>query len=152
MTLTAHERDYLTTQPLGRLATRRPDGSLQNNPVGFRYDEQTGTIDISGRALGGTRKFHNVADNGAVALVVDDLVSRQPWTVRGVEIRGHAEALVDQEPASSHTSREIIRIHPRRVISWGIGPEAGMHSRDIDPAAEMHSRDIDRSAAPGGAA
>lgn len=135
MTLTAEERDYLATQPLGRLATRRPDGSLQNNPVGFSYDEHAGTIEITGRALGDTRKFHNVADNGAVALVVDDLVSRNPWTVRGVEIRGHAEALVDQEPASSYSGREIIRIHPHRVISWGIGPEAGMHSRDIDSTA-----------------
>ncbi|MGH4013775.1 MAG: PPOX class F420-dependent oxidoreductase [Pseudonocardiaceae bacterium] len=135
MTLTPAERDYLASQPIGRLATRRPDGSLQNNPVGFSYNEQTGTIDISGHALGATRKFHNVAANGAVALVVDDLVSRSPWTVRGVEIRGHAEALVDQQPTSSYTSPEIIRIHPRRVISWGIGPEPGMHARDVDIAA-----------------
>lgn len=135
MTLTAAERDYLASQPLGRLATRRPDGSLQNSPVGFRYDEETGTIDIAGRALGDTRKFHNVADNGEVALVVDDLVSLNPWMVRGVEIRGYAEALVDQEPASFYASREIIRIRPRRVISWGIGPEAGMHGRDIDSTA-----------------
>ena len=134
MTLTPAERDYLASQPLGRLATRRPDGSLQNNPVGFSYDEQTGTIDIGGRALAASRKFHNVAANGEVALVVDDLVSRNPWTVRGVEIRGHAEALVGQQPTSSYTSPEIIRIHPRRVISWGIGPDPGMHGRDVDSA------------------
>lgn len=135
MTLTPAERDYLASQPLGRLATRRPDGSLQNNPVGFRYNEQTGTIDIAGRALATTRKFHNVAANGAVALVVDDVVSRDPWTVRGVEIRGHAEALVDQTPISSYTSPELIRIHPRRVISWGIGAGPGMHGRDIHRGA-----------------
>jgi len=117
MALTEPERDYLTTQPLGRLATRRPDGSLQNNPVGFAYDQRTDTITITGRALGATRKFHNVADNGEVALVIDDLVSMDPWTVRGVEIRGRAEALVDQETASAYDSPEIIRIHPRRVIS-----------------------------------
>ncbi|HEY2764329.1 MAG TPA: PPOX class F420-dependent oxidoreductase [Pseudonocardiaceae bacterium] len=137
MTLTSEERDYLASQPLGRLATRRPDGSLQNNPVGFRYNEETGTIDIGGLALGATRKFHNVAANGVVALVVDDLVSRNPWTVRGVEIRGDAEALVDQQPMSGHTSPEIIRIHPRRVISWGIGTEPGMHGRDVDSAHEQ---------------
>ena len=132
MTLTPAERDYLAGQPLGRLATRRPDGSLQNNPVGFSYNELTGTIDISGRALGATHKFQNVAANGAVALVIDDLVSMSPWTVRGVEIRGHAEALVGQTPRSSYSSSEIIRIYPRRVISWGIGPEPGMHGRDVD--------------------
>lgn len=132
MTLTEHEREYLATQPLGRLATRRPDGSLQNNPVGFSYDERTATITITGRALGATRKFHNVADNGQVALVIDDLVSRDPWVVRGIEFRGRAEALVDQEMTSSYTSPEVIRIHPRRIISWGIGGEPGMRSRDVD--------------------
>jgi hypothetical protein len=76
-----------------------------------------------------------VVANGAVALVVDDLVSRSPWTVREVEIRGHAEALVDQEPTSSSTSPEIIRIHPRRGISWGIGPEPGMRGRDVHRTA-----------------
>jgi len=135
MTLTRAERAYLMTQPLGRLATRRPDGSLQNNPVGFSYDDRTGTIDITGRALGATRKFHNVTANGAIALVVDDLVSRDPWTVRGVEIRGQGEALVDQETPSTYTSPEVIRIHPRRVISWGLDDDPGMHGRDVDGAS-----------------
>jgi pyridoxamine 5'-phosphate oxidase family protein len=135
MTLTEVERDYLATQPLGRLATRRADGTLQNNPVGFSYNDQTGTIDIGGRAMGATRKFRNVAENGAAALVVDDLVSRDPWTVRGVEIRGHAEALVEQETASTYTSPEIIRIRPDRVISWGLGDDTGMRGRDIDGTA-----------------
>lgn len=135
MTLTAAERSYLATQPIGRLATRRPDGSLQNNPVGFTYNDHTGTIDITGRALGESRKFHNVAANGVVALVVDDLVSRDPWRVRGVEIRGNAEALVDQDPASTYASREVIRIHPRRVISWGLGVDPRMHALDVEVTA-----------------
>lgn len=135
MTLTAAERAYLATQPLGRLATRRPDGSLQNNPVGFSYNDDDGTFDITGRALGSTRKFHNVGANGVVALVVDDLVSRNPWTVRGLEIRGYAEALVDQDTPSTYTSPEIIRIHPRRVISWGLDDDPGMHGRNVDGSA-----------------
>ncbi|MGH9155523.1 MAG: PPOX class F420-dependent oxidoreductase [Acidimicrobiales bacterium] len=95
---------------------RRPNGSLQNNPVGFRYDETTGTVTITGRALGPTRRFANVADNAAVALVVDDRASRDPWTVRRVEIRCVAEALVDQEPASNYASAD-----------------PGRHGRDIAP-------------------
>ncbi|MEO7398544.1 MAG: PPOX class F420-dependent oxidoreductase [Ilumatobacteraceae bacterium] len=136
MTLTEAERSYLATQPLGRLATRREDGTLQNNPVGVSYNAVTGTIDITGRAMGATHKFRNVSANGAVALVVDDLASRDPWTVRGVEIRGHAEALVDQQTPSAYTSPEIIRIHPQRVISWGLGDGDGMIGRDVvaDPA------------------
>jgi pyridoxamine 5'-phosphate oxidase family protein len=33
-----------------------------------------------------------------VAFVVDDLVSRDPWTVRGLEIRGTAVALKTSTP------------------------------------------------------
>lgn len=132
MTLTHLERDYLAGQVLGRLATVRPDGSPQNNPVGFTYDPVAGTVDITGRAMGQTAKVRNVAGNGP-ALVVDDVASLDPWTVRGVEMRGRAEALSDQEPSSSHTSREVIRIHPRRVISWGIDPATpGMSGRDVE--------------------
>ena len=58
-----------------------------------------------------------------------------PWTVRGVEIRGHADALLDQKTASTYSSPEVIRIHPQRVISWGLGPDPGMHGRDVDSAA-----------------
>ena len=58
-----------------------------------------------------SRKYRNVADNGRVAFVVDDLRSRDPWRVRCLEVRGTAEAVPDQE---------LIRIHPQRVISFGI--------------------------------
>ena len=117
------ERAYLATQFLGRLATVRPDGSVQNNPVGFFVNEQTGTIDIGGFRMGDTRKFRNVRANGQVAFVVDDLASVDPWRVRGVEVRGHAEALEDQAPPRPGFSRAIIRIHPRRILSWGLDAE-----------------------------
>jgi pyridoxamine 5'-phosphate oxidase family protein len=39
-----------------------------------------------------------------------------------VEIRGRAEALHDQVPYLSGMSAEIIRIHPERVISFGLEP------------------------------
>ncbi|MDQ3569178.1 MAG: PPOX class F420-dependent oxidoreductase [Actinomycetota bacterium] len=132
MSLTTTEQQYLETQVLGRLATARADGSLQNNPVGFSYDETTGTINITGRNLGATQKFRNVASTGMVALVVDDIVSRDPWAVRGVEVRGRAEARRDQEPPNPYASREVIRIHPHRVISWGLDPaNPGMNSREV---------------------
>ena len=132
MTLTDRERDYLASQPRGRLATLRADGTLQNNPVGFRYDPATGVVDIGGRAMGSTRKFANVGATGVAALVVDDLASRDPWTVRGVEIRGRAEAISGAVPNSTYESGEIIRLYPSRVISWGIDPDRpGMHGRTI---------------------
>lgn len=124
MTFTDLELEYLGTQRLGRLATLAPDGFPQNNPVGFRINTDLGTIDIGGHSMGESRKFANVRANPKVSLVVDDLASVDPWRVRGVELRGEAEALVDQAPAMPGMSRELIRIHPRRIRSWGLDPSA----------------------------
>jgi pyridoxamine 5'-phosphate oxidase family protein len=132
--LTPYERDYLATQPLGRLATVTTEGRPQNNPVGFSYDEKNGVIDIGGWTMAKTRKFANVIATQVAALVVDDLVSREPWTVRGIELRGRAEAIYGQEPANARSSPDIIRLYPSRVISWGLDPEhPGMQGRSVGP-------------------
>ncbi|GLZ28739.1 PPOX class F420-dependent oxidoreductase [Lentzea sp. NBRC 105346] len=111
---------YLATQRLGRLATQQPNGTLQANPVGFRYNPDTKTIDIAGHNMAASRKFRNVAANGRVAFVVDDIASVQPWRVRCVEIRGTAEALTDPADSNAPFPGPIIRIHPDRVISFGL--------------------------------
>jgi pyridoxamine 5'-phosphate oxidase family protein len=120
--LSADVLAYLTSQRLGRLATVDPRCGPQNSPVGFRYNPDLGTIDIGGRNMGASRKFRNLAVNPRVAFVVDDIASLQPWRVRCVEIRGHAEALRDQVPYTPGMSAEIIRVYPERVISFGLDP------------------------------
>jgi len=124
VTLTEAERAYLQSQPLARLATVDGAGAPQNNPVGAFLDEESGDIIIGGHAMGASRKFRNVQRNGQVALVIDDLVSRDPWTVRGLEIRGTAVALEDVDPPVPFMSREVIRITPTWVSSWGLDPAA----------------------------
>lgn len=119
--LTTEDVAYLRSQRLGRLATVDPSGAPQNNPVGLVVDDDTGQVLIGGMAMGQTRKFHNVRGNPRVALVVDDLASVDPWLVRGVEVRGMAEALDDVEPPIRGMSREVIRITPQRIHRWGIG-------------------------------
>ncbi|HEY6624097.1 MAG TPA: PPOX class F420-dependent oxidoreductase [Acidimicrobiales bacterium] len=119
--LTTEDVAYLRSQRLGRLATVDPSGAPQNNPVGLVVDDDTGQVLIGGRAMGETRKFHNVRGNPRVALVVDDLASVDPWLVRGVEVRGTAEALDDVEPPIRGMSREVIRITPQRIHRWGLG-------------------------------
>jgi pyridoxamine 5'-phosphate oxidase family protein len=121
--LTAEVIAYLGSQRLGRLATVDSRGAPQNNPVGFRYNPDLGTIDIGGWNMGASRKFRNIAKNPQVAFVVDDIVSVEPWRVRMVEIRGHAEALTSQQAQIPGMSGEIIRVHPDRVISFGIDGE-----------------------------
>jgi pyridoxamine 5'-phosphate oxidase family protein len=123
-TLTPEQLEYLHTQRLGRLATVRPDGSPQNNPVGFRYNAELGTIDIAGWNLGASQKFHNLADNDRVAFVVDDVASIQPWRVRFLEIRGTAEAVTGVKSYLTGEIGELIRIHPKRIIAFGLAESA----------------------------
>lgn len=126
---TDSEIEYLRSQRLGRLATLTPNGTLQNSPVGFEVDAEAGVINIRGRDLGKSKKFHNVAANGQVAFVVDDIASVNPWVVRCFEVRGTAEALTDQPAPNSYMGPEVIRIHPRRIISWGLGADGQQSSR-----------------------
>lgn len=127
MSFTETELEYLASQLLGRVATAQPNGTLQVSPVGFRYNPGTETIDIAGHGMARSRKFRNVAANGQVAFVVDDLASVQPWRPRLLEIRGHAEAIAEPtdsawgDGSSMGFDGAIIRIHPERIISFGLG-------------------------------
>jgi len=129
-TFTPAELEYLHSQRLGRLATVDGSGAPQNNPVGFFIDEASGDVVIGGLNMAKSRKFRNVGGNRNVALVVDDLASVDPWVVRGVEVRGTAQALEDVDPPIPGMSREVIRITPRWIGSWGVDPEVtGMQVR-----------------------
>ncbi|MEV6069579.1 PPOX class F420-dependent oxidoreductase [Nocardia sp. NPDC052001] len=119
-TLTPAQIEYLGSQRLGRLATIRPDGSPQNNPVGFRYNADLGTIDIAGHNMGASQKFRNLAKEERIAFVVDDVPSVDPWTVRCLEIRGTAQALRGVESYIPGGTPELIRITPERIIAFGI--------------------------------
>jgi pyridoxamine 5'-phosphate oxidase family protein len=117
MSFKPHEIEFMKAADLARLATIQPDGTLQNNPVGFSYNQDLGTIDIHGYRMSRSRKFRNVASNSTVALVIDDITSRNPWRVRCLEIRGTA---AQAESGDSEIDTAIIRITPRRIISFGI--------------------------------
>jgi pyridoxamine 5'-phosphate oxidase family protein len=119
---TEGEIEYLAAQPLARLATVQPNGTLQNNPVAFYYNTALQAIDIGGRNMPDSRKFKNVAANGRVALVVDDIASFDPWVVRCLEIRGRGEPIADPADSAARAPGAIIRVHPERIVSWGIDP------------------------------
>jgi pyridoxamine 5'-phosphate oxidase family protein len=125
MTFTTAEIGYLEAQRLGRLATIQPDGSPQVKPVGFRYNPALGTIDIRGFRMSASQKFRNVSRDGRVALVVDDIASTQPWRVRFLEIRGIAEPVQASGHAEYVDDTALIRIHPTRVLSFGIEEPPG---------------------------
>jgi pyridoxamine 5'-phosphate oxidase family protein len=106
---------------LGRLATVGADGTPHVVPVGWILNAVRDTIDIGGHELQNTKKFRDVARSGRAAIVVDDLASVDPWRPRGVEIRGHAEAIA--------LPTALIRIHPERIVSWGL--EAPRSARTV---------------------
>jgi pyridoxamine 5'-phosphate oxidase family protein len=132
MAFTDAEQAYLGSQPLGRLATIQADGSPQVKPVGFQVNPGLGTIDVTGFNLTSSQKFRNVRRDGHVALVVDDIASTDPWRVRFLEIRGTAEALGDGAAGGP-----LIRIHPTRILSYGVEEPPGephetrMQARDL---------------------
>ena len=137
---TETELAYLRGQRLGRLATVDKAGAPQNNPVGYFIDDDTGQLVIAGFAMGKSRKYRNVQGNAEVSLVVDDIASTDPWRVRGVEVRGTAQAQDDVDPPIEGTSREVIRITPRWIGSWGLTPGAqGLDSRGVQAGARLAS-------------
>ncbi|MEC3957113.1 PPOX class F420-dependent oxidoreductase [Nocardia sp. CDC153] len=119
MSFTSNEQQFLAEAGIGRLATVSPDGIVQNNPTGYRVNAD-GTIDIGGMRMRTSRKYRNVEAGSRVSFVVDQQVSVDPYVIRGIEIRGTAEALPDEEPPFPPQERAVIRIHPDRIISWGL--------------------------------
>ncbi len=97
---------------LARLATVGRDGTPHVVPVGWSYNPETDTIDVGGHDLAATKKFRDARRTGRAAIVIDDLASTTPWRPRAVEVRGRAETLTHPRP--------MIRIHPERIVSWGI--------------------------------
>src|SRR5437764_13121045 len=112
---TEAELAYLRTQRLGRLATVNERGEPQVAAVGFRYNPEFDTIDIGGYDMARTQKFRNVARNGLVSFLVDDVLP--PWKTRSFEVRGHAQALPEGGySVPPNVSSAVIRITPKRII------------------------------------
>jgi pyridoxamine 5'-phosphate oxidase family protein len=131
---TDKELAYLSSgRRLARLATVGKDGTPHVVPVGWTYNAELGTIDIGGIHPERTKKYRDVQHSGRAAIVIDDVASVDPWRVRGIEIRGRADAITEPQP--------LIRIHPERVVTWGI---------ESDVVGERHARTVraeDRTAA-----
>lgn len=106
---------------LARLATVGADGMPHVVPVAFMYNAVRDTIDVGGSELAETKKFRDVARSGRAAIVIDDLESTDPWIPRGIEVRGRGEAIALPTP--------LIRIHPERIVSWGL--ERGRSARSV---------------------
>jgi pyridoxamine 5'-phosphate oxidase family protein len=121
---TEAELAYLTGERrLAHVATVGRDGTPHVTPVGmWSVDPDSGVVEVTGHSFAATKKFRDVARSGRAAFVVDDVLP--PWQPRGVEVRGPADAVDGPQPA--------IRIHPRRIVAWGLDDNGGMrNARDV---------------------
>jgi len=116
---------------LARIATVGADGTPHVVPVGWYFEAEGGVIEVGGRDFSKTKKFRDVQRQGRAAIVIDDLASTDPWRPRGIEIRGRAEAI--------EAPRPLIRIHPERIVSWGIDAR-GRLSRAVGESGSAAAR------------
>jgi pyridoxamine 5'-phosphate oxidase family protein len=136
MTFTPAEAEFLDRLQRGHLATLARHGTPQVKPVGFTYNRALGTIDIAGFNMGQSAKYHNVQANPSVAFVVDEITAPTMEGAHFLEIRGEAETAVGPLDPTGHLAPEIIRIHPRRIISFNVDPaDPGFSTRDVATTA-----------------
>jgi pyridoxamine 5'-phosphate oxidase family protein len=128
---TEKEIEYLNQQRLGRLATVDTEGRPHVVPVAFRYNQDLDAMDIGGHNFAGSKKFRDVGRTGKAAIVVDEVLP--PWRPRGVEVRGKAEVRSEGgKEIMEDFAEEMIRIQPRRIVSWGVDSDAfSRHSRSV---------------------
>ena len=127
---TDKETEYLRGQRLGRIATVGAGGSPHAVPVTFRLDADADSIEVGGRGLSASKKWRDLTANPRVAFVVDDLASVNPWSPRGVEVRGHAR--LHQEGGERFGpgawDSVWIQVVPERIVSWGLEEQRSARS------------------------
>ncbi|MFJ7949604.1 PPOX class F420-dependent oxidoreductase [Streptomyces sp. NPDC096354] len=137
MSFTEEEITYIRSQRLARIATVSADEQPDVTPVGFEFD---GThFYIGGYNPTNTRRARNVrSGNHKVALVIDDLVSTQPWTPRYLRLYGTAELVA--RPAGTG-EQQVLKITP--VTSWSMnlsGEWSAGSTHRLHPRKTQHQR------------
>ena len=97
MSFSDEEIAYLQSQPIGRMATVNADGQPDVVPVAFELDGPYIWVGGVGPDVANTRKLRNIgAGRTKVSLVVDDLVSFEPFIARALRVYGDAEPPVER--------------------------------------------------------
>ncbi len=119
MAFTPAEVEFLASQPLARLATVAADDQPDVVPVAFEFDGSAFWVGGSGESVLSTRKVRNVVDgNRQVALVIDDMVSFDPFIARGIRVYGIAAGPVERIGLVGPDF--YLRITPLKSWSWNM--------------------------------
>lgn len=105
------ELGYLSSQPLMRFATASLSGRPDVATVAFSVDGDD--IVTAGFDIAKTVRYRNVQDNPRAMVVIDDLAATEPWSPRGIKVRGRVR--IEPDPRG-----EKFRIVPEVVWSWGV--------------------------------
>jgi pyridoxamine 5'-phosphate oxidase family protein len=122
VSFTDEEVLYLRSQPIARLATLCPEEQPDVVPLGFEFDGTFFWVGGSGRSVLDTRKFRNVqGGRDKVALVIDDMVSFDPFIARCIRVYGRAKAPVERVGVLGPGF--YLRITPTISWSWNMAGE-----------------------------
>ena len=125
---TERELAYLKSQPLMRFASASSAGVPDVATVVFSVDGDD--IVTAGFDIAKTVRYRNIGANPRAAVVIDDLAAVEPWTPRGIKVRGR---VVIEDDADG----QRFRITPEVIWSWGINdPRPGvpqMERRSVAP-------------------
>lgn len=122
MSFSHDEIAYLRSQPLARIATVAADGQPDVVPVSFEFDGTHFWVGGTGPSFLDTRKVRNArAGNDKAALVVDDMVSFDPFIARGIRIYGRIDEPVERVGIIGPGL--YLRITPVRSWSWNLAGE-----------------------------
>lgn len=108
---TDQELAYLTGQPLMRFASASLKGLPDVATVAFSVDGDD--IVTAGFDIAKTVRYRNIGANPRAAVVIDDLAALDPWTPRGIKIRGRVSIEGDD-------GGQRFRISPEVIWSWGV--------------------------------
>ena len=130
------EVKYLKSQRLTRIATVSKSGQPDVVPVSFEFDGThfwvgSHSQDIFRR----TKKYKNVKGrSNLVSLVVDDLVSVDPWRPRMIRIYGTARV---EDHSGMFGPGKYLRITPK--VSWSFGIEGLKTKGEFRPLKTIHN-------------
>ena len=136
MSFTDEEIAYMRSQPIARLATLGTDGQPDVVPVAFEFDGSFFWVGGTGAAVLDTRKLRNVrAGRLKVALVMDDMVSFDPFITRCIRVYGNAEQPVERTGLVGPGF--YVRITPTVSWSWNMAGEVA-GSTWYEPRRTIH--------------
>ena len=118
------EVSYLKSQRLARIATASSRGTPEVSPVGFEFDGKYFWVGSHSQDIfPTTRRYRNITGgNNRVSIVIDDLLSVNPWRPRGVKVNGTAEI---KDHKGIFGEGKYFRISPVVSVNWGIEQPKG---------------------------